>query len=186
MLPLSALAPEFELLRGRALSLGCGSAVVERFAAELNNELTIDGIDHDDRRLAIAERTSARAPRVHVEQARIEELETDRGPYDAIVAVDIIHHLSDATVDALAPKTRDLLTPSGVLLIKDIGEKPAWKAAVNHLQDRIVAGPGSVAARSPEDAAVPFEKAGFTIERIARADRFRPHPHYILRLLRTS
>jgi 2-polyprenyl-3-methyl-5-hydroxy-6-metoxy-1,4-benzoquinol methylase len=184
MLPLVAMAEEGESLKGRALSLGCGSAIVERFLAEANPSVSIDGIDHDEKRLAIAQRTADRSPRVHVQFGEIETLAAKRGPYDAILGIDIVHHLSDDVLEVLAPVAFELVAPGGVIVVKDVGDKPAWKATVNRLQDRIVAGPGPVVARAPEQAASFFVRAGFVVERVRRADRFRPHPHYLLRLRR--
>src|SRR3954449_6515688 len=54
VLPLKALAEEFERFHGRVLGVGSGHGIVARYLAELNPDVTVEGIDVDAARVAVA------------------------------------------------------------------------------------------------------------------------------------
>src|SRR5207245_6473030 len=62
VLPFGELDGELRRLHGRVLSLGVGYGLVERYLAEVNAGVEIDGVDLDEARIAVAQRTAARYP----------------------------------------------------------------------------------------------------------------------------
>src|SRR4051794_40960295 len=71
ILPRRALASELATLRGRVLGVGSGHGVIARWLAELNPEVRVEGVDLDPARVAVAQATAARSPRVRI---RVEDV----------------------------------------------------------------------------------------------------------------
>jgi SAM-dependent methyltransferase len=183
VLPMGALDPELRSLRGRVLSVGCGHGALERYLAEVNPHVTVEGVELDATRVAAANRSARRAPRVHVRSGDATRLEAADAPFDAALAVDVAHHLPPAAQEDLAAALAGALAAGGVCLVKDVGRLPRWKHRFNALHDRLVGG-GPVWCRTPEEMAACFAGAGFALERLVRCDRGSPYPHYLLRLRR--
>lgn len=183
VLPMGTLDPELRALRGRVLSVGCGHGAVERYLAEVNPHVRVDGIELDGARVAAAGRSAHRAPQVHVQRGDAARLGLADGTYDAALLVDVAHHLEPAAQHDLARTLARALAGDGVCVVKDIGRLPRWKHRFNALHDRLVAG-GPTWCRTPEEMAACFEEAGFVLERLVRCDRRSPYPHYLLRLRR--
>lgn len=183
VLPMGALDPELRALRGRVLSVGCGHGALERYLAEVNPHVTVEGVELDGARVASAGRSAHRAPRVRVRSDDATRPGFAGGPYDAALLVDVAHHLAPPAQQALPTALAGALAPGAVCLVKDIGRRPGWKHRFNALHDRLVTG-DRVWCRTPEEMGALFEGAGFALERSVRCDRWSPYPHYLLRLRR--
>ena len=170
---------------GRVLSVGCGYGVVERYLAERNPALRVDGVELDAERVAVAAATGARAPRVSVREEDVTRL-APGAAYDAALAVDVLHHVpAEQHEEVLAALGRSL-RPGGVLVVKDIATTPRWGYEFNRMHDRLVAGPDPIFCRSPEQMAALGESAGLVVESARRIGRLSPYPHYLLRLRRPA
>jgi 2-polyprenyl-3-methyl-5-hydroxy-6-metoxy-1,4-benzoquinol methylase len=185
VLPLRPLAAEFARLEGRVLGVGSGHGLLERWLAELNPAVTVDGSDLDGERVALAASTQARAPRVRIHQRDLRSVD-EREEFDAAVAIDVLHHVPAGDHEAIARALARALKPGGVLLIKDIALTPRWRHGFNALHDRLVSGEHETFSRDPEDMAALFERAGFVTERCYRVAPLSPYPHFILRLRRAA
>jgi 2-polyprenyl-3-methyl-5-hydroxy-6-metoxy-1,4-benzoquinol methylase len=188
VLPLKPLAEEFARLRGRVLGVGSGHGIVARYLAELNRDVTVEGIDVDAARVAVATATEANAPRVRIHVADVRALaasDADAGAFDAVATVDLIHHLPPDDVALAAHAFARAVKPGGTLVIKDIARTPRWKHAVNRLHDRIVSGEATT-AMDPLELADLLSEAGFEIERLDRVAPLSPYPHFILRARRLA
>jgi cyclopropane fatty-acyl-phospholipid synthase-like methyltransferase len=182
VLPLRPLADELRQLRGRVLGVGSGHGLIARYAAELNPAIEVVGFDVDHGRVAVAQATEARSPRVQIRVGDIRSLD-ERGQFDAAAAVDLMHHIAPVDHAAVAQALARAVKPGGLLLIKDIAPKPRWKHAVNRMHDRIVSGEATTATE-PAALGELFSKAGFRIERLERIAPLSPYPHFILRARR--
>lgn len=184
--PLAVLGEETRDLRGRLLSLGCGIAIVERYLAETNECLEIEGVDIDPGKVELINRTAARSPRVSLRLGDVREL--DEPPvYDVVLVCDLLHHLAADEHRPLARAIEHCLRPGGVCLIKDLDRRPRWKYHWNRVHDRIVAGPEPIVCRSPDETADLFAAAGLVPERVERTDRpWTPYAHYLVRLRKPS
>jgi SAM-dependent methyltransferase len=182
--PLGPLGEEVRDLQGRLLSLGSGVSIVERYLAELNPELVIEGIDLDPRRVELIRSTAARSPRVGLrlgDATRLDEL-TEPDSYDAVLVCDAFHHFDPDRHKPLAESIAECLRPGGVCIVKDLDVLPRWKHEWNRLHDRLVAGPEPIHCRSPQDMADVLAGAGLRPEREERTDRrWTPYAHYIVR-----
>jgi len=180
--PLAVLDEEVRPLRGHMLSLGCGVAIVERYLAETNPRLEIEGLDIDPRKVDLIRTTASRSPRVRLRLADVEQL--DEPPvYDAVLVCDLLHHLPAEEHRRLAAAVERCLRPGGVCLVKDLDRLPRWKYWWNRFHDWIVAGPEPITCRSPEETARLFAEPGLDPERVERTDHpLTPYAHYVVRL----
>jgi len=180
--PLGALGPDLRSLQGRVLSIGCGHAMVDRYIAEINGALEIDGIDVDPSRVRVAGQTPGH-PRVSVREGDAAALDGGQG-YDGALAFDVMHHIDAGEHAAVADGLARSVRAGGTCLVKDIATRPHWKHEFNRLHDRLVAGPEPVHCRSPREMAEVFSRAGFEPLSASRIGRLGPYPHYLLRLRR--
>ena len=179
VVPLGALDHELRSLRGRVLSLGCGHGLLERYLAEINPAVEVDGYELDRGRVEQARRTEGRSPRVRVHAADVTRLDPAE-QFDAALAVDVMHHIPADRHGPILETLRRHTTPEGRLLIKDIATEPRPKYLWNRFHDRVVAGESELSCRSPEEMAALAERAGFRIEEVRRMDRLSPYPHYLV------
>jgi SAM-dependent methyltransferase len=178
--PLGPLAETTRPLTGRLLSLGSGVSIVERYLTEINPNLHIEGIDLDPQRIELIRSTQHHSPRVTLRLGDATKI--DEPPiYDAVLVCDALHHFDADTHKPLAHAIAASLKPGGLCIIKDLDITPRWKYQWNRLHDRIVAGPGPLFCRSPQDMAQLFAAAGLIPERVERTDhRLTPYAHYLI------
>lgn len=177
--PLGPLGPEFRGLRGRILSLGCGHGAVDRYLAEINPDVTVDGVDLDRERVQLAQETEALQPRVKVRVADVRKLER-HGDYDAALAIDVLHHVEADRHLEVATALHDALRPGGTLLVKEMATTPRRQYAWNRMHDRIVA-KEKIHCRAPDDMARVLAAAGFEIDEVRRLRRLRIYPQYLVK-----
>jgi cyclopropane fatty-acyl-phospholipid synthase-like methyltransferase len=177
--PLGPLEPELRALRGRVLSLGCGHGAIDRYIAEINPDVEIDGVDLDEKRIAQAQQTQARAPRVHVAVADVTEFQAGAG-YDAALAIDVLHHVPADTHGRILEALHRSLRPGGTVLIKEMASEPRRQYHWNRMHDRIVAGPDPIHCRLPEEMAEVARGAGFEVTEVRRLRRLGIYPQYVV------
>ena len=182
LLPLCKIDAELCALRGRVLSLGAGYGAVERYLAELNDGVTVEGVELDAERVAVA--NECPAPRVAMRAG--DALEPGSGPYDSALAVDLLHHVPAERHGEVLGSVAGLLRPGGTFLVKDIARTPGWQHDWNRLHDRLVAGPDPIHCREPRDLADLALASGFASARWRRVARFDPYPHYLVELRAAS
>ena len=179
MVPLRELDEELRALSGRVLSLGSGYGVLERYLAEINPAVEIEGFELDGERVELAQRTAP--PRVVIRRQDVRAL-AEQHAYDGALAVDVLHHVPADDHHELATALAAALRPGGVLVVKDIARTPRWRHEFNRFHDRLVTGDATIFTREPEEMAAVFASAGFACERCERIGRASPYPHYLLRL----
>jgi 2-polyprenyl-3-methyl-5-hydroxy-6-metoxy-1,4-benzoquinol methylase len=177
--PLGPMGPELRSLRGRVLSVGCGHGIVERYLAEVNPEVQMDGIELDEERVRVAQATEEASPRVRVRVADVTRLDIEE-PYDAALAVDVLHHVPFEHHASIARALLHILEPGGLLLVKDISTTPRPQYLWNRLHDLLVTGPGPSWCRSPGELARLLEEAGMKVESWRRMRRIQLYPHYLV------
>lgn len=115
--------------RQRVLEVGCGFGLFGCYFAARNPEVQWLGLDLNPGRIDMARKAAARLglpnARFRVADAREAlELEAD---FDAVVMMDLLHHIPDESKRQLLDTVLSRLAPGGVLVIKDVTRKPSWK-----------------------------------------------------------
>jgi 2-polyprenyl-3-methyl-5-hydroxy-6-metoxy-1,4-benzoquinol methylase len=180
--------PVVEVLpsEGRVLEVGCGHGLFSGYLARRSPRLRVHGVDIDADKIAVA--------------VASEPLDGDRldfavgdpgslpdGPWDAVVLVDVLYLLDEAAQRALLKSCAAALSPGGVLVVKDMGTRPCWKARWNATQEalsvrvlKITEGSPEFTFTDPEERARWLVAAGLRDVRARRLDRGRLHPHHLL------
>ena len=174
--PLGPMDRELRQLRGRVLSLGCGHGIVDRYLAEINPEVTVDGVDLDADRVAVAQATADRAPRALRAGRRRRRALDEIGSYDAALAVDVLHHVPRESHRAIAAALYRLVEPGGQVLVQEMARTPRRQYLWNRLHDRIVAGPEPLACLDPEERERGPRVRGVRRDRGAAPPAARPLP----------
>ena len=107
-----------------------------------------------------------------------------RGRFDAVTLYDVLYRLDPAGRDALLAHAHGLLTPNGVIVLKELDPSARWKAAWNRFQERISdALHMSLGETRPQptrdEMADMLTRAGFVDFRFRRIDTGYPHAHIV-------
>lgn len=119
-------------LRGKRqiLDVGCGFGLFGCYFSAMYPEISYCGYDLDDRRIEQANRAAAKLGLSNVSfkcgDARDLEI-TDE--YDAVMMVDLLHHIDDAAKHNLLEICAAHLADDGRLIIKDVTTRPFPKIA---------------------------------------------------------
>jgi 2-polyprenyl-6-hydroxyphenyl methylase/3-demethylubiquinone-9 3-methyltransferase len=171
---------------GRILDLGCGFGLFSLYFATLGPERRITGVDQDARRIELARASAARLNLTNVDYHVGDGLDWNSDEsFDAIYLLDLIHHLPRASVPEFLERLRGRLRPGGVLVLKDIEDRPWWKVMFTLALDRLMVGTEPIHYWSPAELQPLLEGLGFDVVRHRMRD-FLPYPHivYVNRLPR--
>jgi len=165
--------------RGRVLDVGCGFGLFSLYYAITLPGLTLDGLDRDARRIAMARTAAARLGLLNV-RYEVDDARHFRGGdlYDAAYMLDIVHHIPADTVKPLLEQLAKALPAGGRLLVKDVDSRPAWKRWFTHALD-LAMDPRTPVHYWPAEALTGLlEEVGFRVHRHLMVD-FLPYPHIL-------
>lgn len=170
--------------KGRILDIGCGFGLFTLYFASVRPERSMFGIDSNSRRIQYARESARRLglDNAHYETENARDWSTDT-PYDAIYLLDLIHHLPRNEVTPFLERVRNALVPGGLLLVKDIEDRPRWKMWFTLILDRLMVGGEAIHYWSEPELSELLQSIGFDVKRHRMRD-FLPYPHilYICRL----
>ena len=118
---------------GRIVDVGCGSGYFANLLSLRSARREILGVDIDERQIQRAQ-SSVR----HREKIRFAVLDLMRESLpacDAVVTVDVLHHMTFEQQDHILRVCREALKPGGGLFVLDVDVKPKWKYWYNYLFD---------------------------------------------------
>jgi SAM-dependent methyltransferase len=122
---------------GRILELGCGRGLVSVALGLGSASRHVLGVDIDEAKLDVARRAAAvaneRAAELRVDIGSVSE--PPIGPWDAIVIVDVLYLLPSDAQRAAVVAAAAQLAPGGVLVVKEMADRPIWKRRWNLLQE---------------------------------------------------
>jgi 2-polyprenyl-3-methyl-5-hydroxy-6-metoxy-1,4-benzoquinol methylase len=126
------------------LDAGCGSGVFLGFLAGTVKGLKGVGFDASPMAIETARRMAERARELGLEaELRFERrdagAEWPEGTYDVVSLVDVLHHVKPERQRAVIEKAAGRAKAGGMLLYKDMAERPLWCAWLNRLHDLVVA-----------------------------------------------
>ncbi len=114
-------------LRGKRqiLDIGCGFGLFGCYFSSLNPEISYYGVDLDPKRIDMANQAAKRLglknASFHCGDARTLMLEKQ---FDAIMMIDLLHHIDDGAKQKLLTTCADQLANDGRLIIKDVTTHP--------------------------------------------------------------
>jgi cyclopropane fatty-acyl-phospholipid synthase-like methyltransferase len=167
--------------RGRVLDVGSGFGLLASYFSLVGPERDIVGVEPSEKRAAAA---AALAGRLGLERTRfvagsVDAPEVD-GAFDAILAVDVLHHVREDEQSALIERLSGMLAPNGVLVVKEVTIDRPIGLALCYVTDWTTSGiTEPVRYRHHEEWAAMFEAAGLAV-RVVRVEDVVPYPHVII------
>ena len=170
--------------RGRVLDIGCGFGLFSLYFAALAPEREVLGVDRDARRIEFARKSAQRLGLSNVRYEVADAVDwTAQQQFDAIYLLDLIHHLPQAEVGSFLGQLRDQLSAGGVMVLKDVEDRPRWKMLFTLLLDRLMVGREPIRYWPAAELSALLQQLGFEVARHRMRD-ILPYPHilYIGRL----
>lgn len=94
-----------------------------------------------------------------------------RGPFDVVTLIDVMHHVSPTAQREFFAACAERVGAGGILLYKDMANRPLWKNLFNRLHDAVLA--RQIIHYVPIELVKDWSQAlGFTIEKQAAYSRF--------------
>jgi SAM-dependent methyltransferase len=164
---------------GPVLDIGCGFGLFSLYYAVSGPERELRGIDLNRGRLEMARRAAAQLDIPNVEYAFGDAAEfRAHERYDAAYMLDVVHHIPTDAVEPLLHQLARSLVTGGVLLIKDVDARPAYKRWFTWALDKAMSPPTPVRYWPAEDITRLLRRLGFRVYRHAMVD-FLPYPHVL-------
>jgi len=119
---------------GTILDLGCGYGIFSNYLGLSSDKRNVIGVELSERKLKYARKGLANVRFVNEDITRL-----NLPPCEAIVLLDVLHHLrSFEEQESLLKTCTDLLIPKGMLVIKDVDNKPLSKYIMAHIVDNML------------------------------------------------
>lgn len=170
-------------MSGTIVDLGCGHGLFAQLLARQSPDRNVMGIDLDAHKITLAQQLQT--PNLQFIAGDLAEATLP--PADAISIVDVFYLVPYAVQEHLLSVCSEKLAPGGAILLKEMSERPRWKAFLNWLEETLAvrvlritasAGAGKFYFRSREEWRDLFAKLGFTVETIS-LDHGYYHPHVL-------
>ncbi len=165
--------------KGRVLDFGCGFGLFSLYYASLGRERQLTGIDLNPGRI---ERARSSARKLGLDNVRYEVGDVlvwqPEAPFDAIYMLDVIHHLPAAMVPEFLEKIRSFLAPGGILVVKDVADRPYFKMLFTLILDRLMVGMEPIRYWPPAELRAQLQRLGFEVFRHRMTD-ILPYPHIL-------
>ncbi|MEP7286493.1 MAG: class I SAM-dependent methyltransferase [Chloroflexota bacterium] len=180
--PLVAIA-KLVPTQGEIIDLGCGHGLFAQLLACTDPQRSVIGVDLDAHKIALAQQLAL--PNLHFIAGDIATTHID--PAQAVTILDVFYLIPYAIQEQLLAICAGKLAPGGVIVLKEMAERPRWKVWLNWLEEtlavrvlRITASTdsGSFYFRPRGEWQAIFDKLGFSVETIP-LDRGYYHPHIV-------
>ncbi len=125
---------------GRILDMGCGHGLLAILIASSSPEREVVGVDVLQSRLDIARRIARDAGLSNLRFECRDFATPPEGKFAAIVFSDSLFYYPLEQQETILDDCRERLDPGGLLVVKEQGVRPAWKAWCVRRQERLVVG----------------------------------------------
>lgn len=126
---------------GRILDIGCGAGLFLGLVGRARTQVSGIGFDASRDAIAVAQSMAQRhfaAGRIDFRYSAVE----DPWPselFNVVSMIDVLHHVAPAHQAAAIRTAYDHVAPGGVIIYKDMADRPPLHAAWNRLHDMIIA-----------------------------------------------
>ena len=163
--------------RGRILDVGCGYGLFSIHLRLQSPKRRILGIDRDVGRIATASRSSLVG--AGVEFAVGDIADTKLEACEAVVMIDVLHHLPDPVAHAVLREAKRQLEPDGVLVLKDLDTRPLGRHLWNWTHDAVVTRSFDIYVRPRARVEAALVRAGFRRVRSCPLPTRAPYAHVL-------
>ncbi len=181
--PLIALEEHFPEM-GTIVDLGCGSGLFTNILSLGSIERRIFGLDLDEKKIEVANRTEARDSHITYQVGDVVEAEYPKG--DVFTLVDVLYLIPYDKQEFILEKCYQSLSENGTLIIKEMDAKPRWKYRWNLFQETLAVKLIGFTLgerfffRSQEDYLEVLKRIGFSVKPILlHSGYWYPHIAYI-------
>jgi 2-polyprenyl-3-methyl-5-hydroxy-6-metoxy-1,4-benzoquinol methylase len=124
------------------LDVGCGAGLFILLLARLGRIRSGLGFDADSAAIKVAQDIAVglRTPSSIRFEFRDVHTAWTEDYFDAVVLIDVIHHVESAKQMAVVTTAARHVAEGGILLYKDIARRPLWRAWANRLHDLLSVG----------------------------------------------
>ena len=103
--------------QGHILDLGCGYGIATHWLACYTDQRTFLGVDYDDDKIRVAQRTAPESARIRFEGQDV--LEWEYPACDAVLLLDVLHYWTPEKQQSILNRARRALRPGGRLILRD-------------------------------------------------------------------
>jgi len=103
--------------QGFILDLGCGYGLITHWLASFTDTRTFLGVDYDEDKIRVAQRSAPGHRRIRFEAGDI--LEHPYPACDAVLLLDVLHYWQPAKQQQILARVRQALRPGGRLILRD-------------------------------------------------------------------
>ncbi|ABF87901.1 methyltransferase family protein [Myxococcus xanthus DK 1622] len=184
--PLLAMAARTPV--GAVADIGCGHGLLSALLALEDPRRTVHGVDPDSRKVAWARRALAGQPNVRIEEGTVEETLAGgaSGRFDAAVVCDVLYLLPEPKWPGFLSTVRDLLKPSGRLLLKEVEGDGSWKHRKALAQEWVMVSllgrtkaSGGMALKPRAEMTRYLKDAGFAVREVVDLGQGYTTPHVL-------
>jgi SAM-dependent methyltransferase len=169
--------------RGVIVDLGCGHGLFAQLLARDSAARSVIGVDLDARKVAVTDQLALPNLRFVTGDAAT----IDLPPVQAVTIIDVLYLVPYQTQERLLAACAARLAPDGLIVLKDMAERPRWKVWLNWLEETLAVRVLHITA-SDESGRFYFRpraewqallaRLGFAVETIP-LDRGYYHPHVV-------
>lgn len=124
----------------RVLDVGCGGGLLLALLAATGRISKGVGFDASSQAVAVARRMSEKlTPGLLEFHARPAEAPWPEGEFDVVTIIDLLHHVPPTGQGNIVRQAAAKVRPGGLVLLKDMTERPLWRVAASVLHDLILA-----------------------------------------------
>lgn len=169
---------------GVVLDVGCGFGLFSFYFNQCAPDREMIGVDVNAGRIATA--LKVRDKLGLADQIEFQVSDVAEYPFDitvnAIVVLDLLHHVPEKTAQRLLTSFHSILPAEGILIIKDITATPWWKMAFTWLLDKLIDWRAPLRYYTKDEMVALIEESGFDVK-IHHLLDILPYPHimYICR-----
>ena len=165
----------------RVLDIGCGFGLFALYYAVNSPERKVVGFDLSKPRI---EEANAVTKKLGLDNVTF--FCQDAGDYqfdatfDAVVTLDLLHHVSAEVAERLIHQAYEALTPGGTLIVKDVNTRPLYKMYFTYVLDKLMMMRSPVHYRSDLAWKQIMLGAGFSEVYSYPLNDYLPYPHVLI------